>query len=273
MERYCFGLRGHDIADSFDDMCIKAQEYGITQIQFAMAKTCQEIDFDRIGYSETLAKKLDEKLKKSNLNISVLGCYINPVHTELPVQQMQLERFENFLHYAKIMGAGGVATETGSIGGLEETRSEENYQTLLKNISKLISVAEDLDVMIYIEPVWQFTIYSVETMKRLIDDINSPKLGVILDISNIVSIENYRNQDSIINSAFDVLGEKIRVIHLKDFCISGNEKKFAKVCCGQLNIKLLFNRISEMNKKPQIILDETPLSDYSAAKERLYFAE
>ena len=79
MKNVSYGLRGHDIADSFDDMCRTAKEYGIENLQFALAKTVSSIDFDRIGYDKELSLKIKTELDKSNLYTAVLGCYINPV--------------------------------------------------------------------------------------------------------------------------------------------------------------------------------------------------
>ena len=49
---YEFGLRGHDIADNFEDMCKNAREAGINKLQFAMAKTMPDINFDKLGYPQ-----------------------------------------------------------------------------------------------------------------------------------------------------------------------------------------------------------------------------
>ena len=45
---YNFGLRGHDIADKFSDMCKNARENDVSLLQFALAKNCNDIDFDKI---------------------------------------------------------------------------------------------------------------------------------------------------------------------------------------------------------------------------------
>ena len=178
---YKFGLRGHDIANNFDDMCRIAKETGVPNLQFALARTVNTVNFDEIGYDDALAKDIKSKLDAHNLSVSVLGCYINPIDQNPDSLKVQLKRFENFIRYAAAFDARVIGTETGSLGSLEATRSEENYQFLLSNLRPLVKVAEECGVTMAIEPVWQFTIYSVEVMKRLLDDINSDNLGVILE--------------------------------------------------------------------------------------------
>ncbi len=266
---YKFGLRGHDIANNFDDMCRIAKETGVPNLQFALARTVNNINFDEIGYDDALAKKIKTQLDEHDLTVSVLGCYINPIDQNPDSLKVQLKRFENFIRYAAVFDARVIGTETGSLGSFDATRSEENYQFLLGNLRPLVKVAEECGVTMAIEPVWQFTIYSVEVMKRLLDDINSDNLAVILDMSNITVAENLHEQDDTINKAFDILGDKIYAVHIKDFTINGDEKKFATTCTGQLNIKLLFERMNGLKKLPDIILDELPVASYDTALENL----
>ena len=266
---YLFGLRGHDVADDFENMCINAKENGIKNLQFALAKTVSDINFDEIGYDKELSLKIKNALAENDLKVSVLGCYINPVETDEAALRTMLKRFENFIHYAKDFGACVIGTETGSRGSLEATRSEENYKFFVENMKPLVKIAEKENVIVGIEPVWVFTIYSAEIMKRMLDEVNSPNLGVIFDLSNIMTADRLSMQDEIINEAFDILGDKIKAVHVKDFVFDGEQKSYAVTGEGQMNLKLLFERIGMMKEKPEIILDETPLASYLRAIENL----
>lgn len=263
------GLRAHDIADSFDEMCLKAQQNGICNIQFALAKTCSQVNFDEIGYDEEFAENIKQKLEAHNIHISVLGCYINPVHPDKIVRAAQLKRFEEFIRYAKHLNARVIGTETGSCGNLEDTLSEENYQRFVSDFRPLVKCAEDAGVMIAIEPVWFFTINSVKKMKRFIDDIASENLGVIFDICNLINTENYLNQKDMIDEAFDLLGDKIQAVHLKDYVIEENRVKLVPVGEGNINYGHIFERINELKAKPDIILDELPLRLYAQSLNKI----
>lgn len=269
MYKYKYGLRGHDIADNFSDMCKKAKEYKIDVLQFALAKTCKNINFDEIGYKKDLSINIREQLLRNQLNVAVLGCYINPVDCNELSRKNQINRFKNFLHYAKDFDADVIGTETGCVETIEETHSNENYINFLNNMITIFEKAEELGVYVGIEPVWQFTIFSVEKMKEMIDDIQSKKIAVILDVSNIINSQNYLEQRYIISKAFDVLGEHIKTIHLKDFDFINGEKVFVPAGNGRLNIELIYKNIEQMQNKPKIILDELPLSKYKETVEKL----
>lgn len=269
ISKYKFGLRGHDLADNLNEMCISANKYGVENLQFALAKTVSDIDFDKIGYDEAIAAKIADKLKAHGLSVSVLGCYINPVDTNEERRAAALKRFKNFILYAKAFGARVIGTETGSIGSLELTRSEENYRSFIRDFTPIVRFAEKHGVTVAIEPVYSFTIYSAEIMARMISDISSDNLAVIFDPSNIITADNYQNQTQIIDGFFDLLGEKIQAVHIKDFDIKDGAKAFAPAGHGLLDIKHLFKRIERLPQIPELILDELPAIQYTDALKAL----
>lgn len=260
--KYSFGLRGHDIGDNFDEMCENAKNAGIKKLQFAMAKTVCNVNFDEIGYDSALSAKIKQQLDRYDLHVSVLGCYINPVSPDKASLNTQLTRFRNFLHYAKDFGADAVGTETGYLPSLEEAHSEENYLTLVENLRPLVREAEKLGVTIGIEPVYVMAIHSPQRMKRLLDDLNSDNVGVILDVSNLTHAQTRHMQSDIIQDSFDLFGDRIKAIHLKDFTFEGDKKSFAVAGTGELMTELIFDRIGMLKHTPEIILDETKLALY-----------
>ncbi len=264
-----FGLRGHDIGNSFDEMVKNAVLNDVERLQFALAKTVSDVDFHEVGYNKELSLKIKRALDENNLSVSVLGCYINPVERNEESLEKSLTLFENFICYAKDLDARVIGTETGCIDTMEATRSEENYQFFLKNLKRLVKKAEDNDVVIGIEPVSIFTVYSPEVMARVLSDIASDNLAVIFDLSNIITAENYNDQHKIIDTAFDLFGDKIEVIHLKDFVVEDGRKKFAVAGTGLYDIEYLFSKLETLKNMPDIIFDETPLAEYKNSVENI----
>lgn len=269
MGEYNFGLRGHDIADNFVNMCRTAKENHINLLQFALGKTCNDINFDVVGYDKNISDQIVNRLQENMLNIAVLGCYINPVEVDMKLKELQLTRFANFIDYCKDFNARVIGTETGQKSSIEETHSKETYMEFLNSMMPLVRKAEDEQVQIGIEPVWQLTIYSLEMLEKMMNDVKSQNISVILDIYNLMHSEIFDKQDYVINTAFEKFGDKISTIHLKDYYLVDGRKSFAPTGLGCLNIDLIFKNISFMNKKPDIILDELPLVLYSDTVKRL----
>lgn len=247
-----FGVRGHDTAiDNISKLAEKLEKAGITHIQLALKKSIP--GFKEHSFSPGYAKSIADTLKSHGISISVLGCYINPSATNEEELKKELDYFEENLKYAKFMDAHMVGLETGFVGeelDISKNKTEEAYQHLLKNMRHLTDIAQKLGVMIGIEGVHCYVINDSQRMRRLIDDLNSPNICVIFDPVNLLNIHNYKNQDKIIREAFDVLGDEIGVIHLKDFRVEDNMLKECIAGEGILNTDLLLALAKE--KKPEI---------------------
>ena len=80
----------------FQSMCENGVKNHIKSIQFAMAKTVLDIDFDKIGFDEAVAEKIRKKLIECGFSVPVLGCYINPIDEDAERLEQSLRRFEAF---------------------------------------------------------------------------------------------------------------------------------------------------------------------------------
>ena len=252
------GLRGHDVeANDLPELSEKLKEYGISNVQLVLKKSCK--GFKEGMFSPSFAKKIGEIFTKSGIEISVLGCYINPSNTNKEVLQQEMAYFVESLKYARYMNAGVVGLETGFVGEIcipENNNTEEAYQYLLSNMKVLRDAAEKRGVMIAVEAVSQFVINSPERMLRLVNDLDSPNILVIFDLLNLLTIDNYKNQEEIIDMAFELLGDKIAVIHLKDFKVEGNQLKQCPIGEGLLNLSKILSLIKYHKPNVPIILEE-----------------
>lgn len=87
---------------------------------------------------------------------------------------------------------------------------DEAYQRSQEEIRKLIPLAEELDVTIAIENVWNQFLLSPLEAARYIDELNSPKIKWYLDVGNVI---NYGYPEQWIR----ILGDRIAMIHIKEF--------------------------------------------------------
>lgn len=265
------GLRGHDVeAEDLPELSQKLKEYGIGNVQLVLKKSCK--GFKEGTFSPSYAKKIGEIFSENGIEISVLGCYINPSNTNKQVLEQDMAYFVESLKYAKFMNAGVVGLETGFVGEEcipENNQTEEAYRYLLSNMKVLRDAAEKLGVMIAVETVSCFVINSPERMLRLVNALNSPNIVVIFDLLNLLTTENYMQQDEIIDSAFELLGDKIAVIHLKDFKIDDNQLKRCPIGEGMLNISKILSIIKAYKPNIPVILEETKEYDLMVSSNKL----
>ncbi len=233
-----YGMRCHDICPkgNVDTVLDAVKALGVGQIQLALGKSIAGYDFGPGHYSPGLAHMLADKLRERHIHVAVLGCYINPTDPDEEKRQASVAKFIEHLKYAKIMGADMVGTETGryssSFAVVPETYTEECYRLLLKSMREIVAAAEKIGVIVGVEAVHDHTLYSPEMMRRFLDDVGSPMVEAILDPVNLISGENYQDQEAVIGRAFRLYGDKITMVHVKDFRLEEGRPIFEHVGNG-----------------------------------------
>ena len=106
-------------------------------------------------------------------------------------------------------------------------------------------------------------------MKRMLDDLNLPNIFVIFDPVNYLDDSNYKNQREIFQTAFDLYGDRIAVVHLKDFTVENGALKYALPTEGELDYAFLAKLLND--KKPYIplLLEEVKEKDLNRITERI----
>lgn len=259
MSEWNIGLRGHDVqAEDLPELSDKLKAYGIQNVQLVLKKSCQ--GFKEKMFTPSFAGQIGQIFAKNGVDISVLGCYINPSCTDEENLKAQTDYFIESLKYARYMNAGVVGLETGFVGNEcipENNHTEEAYRHLLKTMKYLRDNAEKLGVTVAVEAVSAFVIHSPERLLRLINDLDSPNIAVIFDLLNLLTMDNYREQEKIIDTMFQLLGDRIAVIHLKDFTVENGALRQCEIGKGICNIPYLLSILKERKPHIPVILEET----------------
>ena len=259
------GIRGHDVrAFGLKNVCATAKNNNIEYIQVVLEKSID--DFKTGKFSEQYAMSLKNELE--DMNIAILGSYINPSNPDEIQLQADIDKFKEKIKYASILKPIAVGTETGMYKeGL--TDSEEAYQRVLETMREIVAYAEENDVNVGIEGVHCFVINTPQKMKRLVDDLDSDNVRVIFDPVNYLNISNYQYQDDMIKDMFSLLSDKICVLHAKDFVVENGEFKTVRPAEGMLNYKLIFDKMKEHNLDIPIISEEINEDEAVTAFENL----
>ncbi len=259
------GIRGHDIrANGLEKISLMAKEYDIKYLQLVLEKSVE--GFKLGDYTEEYAVSLKNQLKDTK--VAILGSYINPSNPNDSELDIDIKKFKEKIRYAKTLKPIAVGTETG-IYKEGKTDTEEAYQYLLKNLKELVIEAERVGVNVGIEGVHCFVINTPQKMKRLIDDLDSDNVKVIFDPVNYININNYQNQDDIIDDALELLADKICVIHIKDFVVNDHKIEPVKPLEGMLNYALIFRKMKKYNIDVPLICEEINECDAAVAFENM----
>ena len=90
------------------------------------------------------------------------------------------------------------------------------WADLLRAMDQALSIAEDHDLWIAVEPETANVVDSPAKARRLLDQLRSPRLKIIIDPANLFHVEDLPHQCAILDATFDLLGPDIILAHAKD---------------------------------------------------------
>ena len=154
----------------------------------------------------------------------------------------------------------------------EIVRYDRALDRLRDAINQLLPIAEDLDVDLCMENVWNGLFYSPIELRNFVDSFNSNKLGVYLDIGNLIGYQQYPPH------WIELLNSRIKRVQIKDFQENFDwtgSFSFCDIGKGDVPWKETIEALKTINYQNTIIAemlpwDETILSRTSAAMDQLF---
>jgi len=237
---FVVGMRAHDVGRlPFAEFIAKLKSLNVSNIQLAPPKGISDIDFSYGNFTQGLAGFMGNEFKKNNIRISVFGSYLDPTAIDEAERKQQIREYIENLKYTKFIGADMAGTETGNINRYETP--EDAYRVMLDSFRQIVGAAEKLGVMMAAEGVTVHALNSVKTMRRLLDDVNSPNLCVIFDPINLIDDEWLSRPNQVIDDMFNLCGNEIAAIHLKDFKIVNGKKEVVPIGQGVFDFERFFS--------------------------------
>jgi hexulose-6-phosphate isomerase len=123
-------------------------------------------------------------------------------------QETSVKETERGLRVAKALGASCTLHTLGRLRA--ELFYDDAYRNGVEALRKLAPTAEDLEVSIAVEFVWNGFLFSPLEMKRFLDDVGSPYVGFYFDPGNMAVFQFPQHWAR-------VLGRQIKMVHMKDW--------------------------------------------------------
>lgn len=260
-----FGIRGHDMGkysiSDFSSLIKLIKNLDGECLQLALTKSFNDFHYGTTLLDDKLFQEFNQILKKEDIKLSVLGCYINLANTNESSRLKDLEKFKEHLKFSEKFKTSLVGTETGCYNSeyvyTPLNNSEEAFNLFLDSMKKLISYADLYNTNLAIEGVAKHVISTPEKMKKALDILDSDRLKVILDPVNFLTIDNYSNQKEIIQKSFELFGNKIARVHLKDFVIENNKIKIVPIGMGNFELEFFLNELKKYTTDIDILLENS----------------
>lgn len=274
------GIRLHDVNTScpremqtLEARVQKAKMEGFSCTHLAFQKVFGGMTFDDAALTEGLAMYTRRVFAANDMDIAVLGCYLNLAHPD-PVKLAQIKsRYYGHIRVASLAGCCVVGTETGApnegykLDG--NTHTEQALDTFIRNLADVVECAEHYGVTLAIEPVWNHIVYNADRAVRVLRSIASPNLRIIFDPVNLLCMENASRREAVFQDAMEKLCDKIAVVHLKDFIRKDGKLESVAAGTGEMGYESILKFLKERKPFIQATLENTCNDNAVAARERI----
>jgi sugar phosphate isomerase/epimerase len=237
---------------------------GLRTIQFNMGLTGGSSLPDEIP-AELAAHVRDEAALRELFMAAVSGTY-NMAHPDPAVRADGARRLETVIAAAPALGTSVVTLCTGSRDAADMWRrhpdnaTPEAWRNMRASIEPALDVAEHHGVTLAFEPEHNNVVDSAVAGRRLIDELASPHLKVVIDGANLFSGGDLDRQADTLREAFDLLGDHLVLAHAKDVRDDGTIVAAGQ---GDLDYDLYLGLLAQHTRSVPVVLhglaeDEIP---------------
>jgi sugar phosphate isomerase/epimerase len=153
--------------------------------------------------------------------VGLSGTY-NMIHPDPAVRADGLARLATLLAAAPAMGTRLVTLCTGTRHPTDQwahhpdNASAEAWSDLIAEMTKALGLADAHGVDLGIEPELANVVSSPNLARKLIDELGSPRIKIVLDPANLFERASAAESRRIVEWAVDLLSDRIAMAHAKD---------------------------------------------------------
>ena len=272
------GIRLHDVNTTRDRAfqtlearAKTAREEGFSCVHLALSKVISGVTFDEAAMTEGLAMHVKRVFARNDLDVAVLGCYLNLAHPDpARLKEIQSKYYAN-IRLAALAGICTVGTETGAPNAAYRyepaCHGRAALTAFMRGLAPVVEEAERRGVTVAIEPVWSHIVWNPDRALEVIRAMGSRNLRIIFDPVNLLSRENVDQRERVIGEAMDKLCDRIAVVHLKDY--RGADLKNVAAGTGEMDYSAILSFLKARKPYVQATLENTDDTNAVWAREHI----
>lgn len=193
---------------------------GYSAVQYNMA--CSGLVAMPVEIVPEVANAVAAAARSEGIAVAAVSGTYNMIHPDRAVRQQGHRRLEVIAANCRAMNTRLITLCTGTRDPHDQWRhhpdnqSAASWKDLLESMAVAVAIAERHDIELGIEPELANTVNSAAAAGRLIADVASPRLRIILDAANLFEHESLVVQRRIVAGAISLLSAHIAMAHAKD---------------------------------------------------------
>ena len=167
------------------------------------------------------------------ISIAAVSGTCNMIHPDLSLRSDGLQRLRVIISACSYLGTNLVTLCSGTRDPENMWRlhrdnsSPDAWRDLLSSLEEILEVAELHDITLGIEPEINNVIDSAHNARRLLDELGSSNLKIVMDAANLFHPDELPRGNQVLDEAFDLLGSDIVLAHAKELGRDGHAGNLA----------------------------------------------
>ena len=171
---------------------------------------------------QALLDEIRRQMEARKITMAAISGTFNMIHPNPQKRIDGLHRLGVMARACRSLGTSIITLCTGTRDPEDmwrrhpENDSPEAWQDLITSMREALNIAEENQVMLGVEPEMANVINSARKARRLLDELRSPCLKIVMDGANLFQRSNLARMREILDEAFALLGQDIVIAHAKD---------------------------------------------------------
>lgn len=246
------------VRPSLEGVLEAVQQHGLTQVQFNMS--CAGLSSLPDSIDPVIAQKIYHETQVRNIQIAAVSGTFNMIHPDVKERQSGLNRLRTLAAACTDMGTSVITLCTG-------TRNSNNmwlkhpgnadqsaWKDLLETMQSALQIAEEYKVTLAFEPEPANVVDSAEKGRKLLNEMKSANLKVVMDAANLFEINNVQQMQETMDKSFYLLGNDIVIAHAKDIKINNGDLEVVAAGDGILDYDAYLKLLHEYQFRGALIL-------------------
>ena len=198
---------------------------------------------------------------------SISGTF-NAIHPDLRRRAQETQRACGLIEHCPSLGTFVVSLCTGSRDPQDmwkrhrDNQDPDAWRDLLATLEKLLPVAESSGVVLVIEPETNNVVDSAARARRLLDDVQSQNLKIIMDGANLFFGGDVSHMRAVLTESFELLAPDIVLVHAKEIPISP-KRNYQALGTGLLDWETYCSLLGQKGYQGPVIVHNVLESDVS----------
>ncbi|TBL73894.1 sugar phosphate isomerase/epimerase family protein [Paenibacillus thalictri] len=217
------------------------QASGLRHIQFNLACAGLPSMPERLDPATT--ESIGKQMQKRRLQMTAVSGTFNMIHPNAAVRAAGMRSLGLLAQACGEMGTSIITLCTGTRDPSDMWRfhpdnsSPSAWKDLVASVRQAVGIAEEYGVTVAFEPEAANVVDTAVKARRLLDEIDSPRLKVVMDAANLIPSGQLDRAADILQEAFELLGQDIALAHAKDV-LTDQPLRFGAAGRGKLDFAL-----------------------------------